>query len=156
MNTETVSCSGVNVFEGVAEYWGSRYDLFRTDSGRGESKRPKQTNDCTVRALANISGQPYDECYDLLKERGRKCSRGGDFPNSRKDDEALGIEFIWQSFPAVKGKRRMNIGDFCEAHPEGKYIARTAKHVFAVIDGVVHDSFKQAPYRCVYGCWKVA
>lgn len=153
--TETVSCSGVTHFNGVTEHWGSRYEWQRNDAGRSNSKRPKQRNDCTVRALALVAQIPYDEAYDYLAKQGRKCSRGAFFPKRRSNDSAFGLNFIWQSFPAEKGKRRMNIGDFCKAHPKGSYIARTAKHVFAVIDGIVHDSGRQAPYRCVYGCWEV-
>lgn len=154
-STETVSYPGMTHTNGVTEYRGSRYEWYCTDAGRSDSKRPKQRNDCTVRALTLVAEIPYDEAYDYLAKRGRKCSRGTFFPKRRGDDSAFGLAFIWQSFPAEKGKRRMNIGDFCEAHPTGTYIARTAKHVFAVIDGVVYDAHRQAPYRCVYGCWKV-
>jgi hypothetical protein len=125
------------------------------DAGRLQSKRSKQKNDCTVRALSLSAEVDYDIAYDLLKDRGRKSSKGHFFPKQRSDDIALGYKFIWKSFPAVKGQKRMNPERFAEEFPEGVYICRTAKHVYMVQDGVVHDIFKNRPDRCIYGCWKV-
>lgn len=45
----------------------------KSDAGRYGSRRPRQKNDCTVRALALAMGLPYDEAYDRLKEAGRRC-----------------------------------------------------------------------------------
>ncbi len=55
------------------------YPWVCTDGGRASSSRPRQRNDCTVRALAIAGGLSYDDAYDLLKEAGRKCSRGFQF-----------------------------------------------------------------------------
>ena len=129
------------------------------DAGRIDSKRPKQKNDCTVRALSISVKVDYDVAYDLLKYRGRKASRGFFFPNKVSDDCALGYKFIWQSFPAVKGQKRMNPKRFAKEFPNGVYICRTAKHVYVVLDGVVQDTRSSLlpirPNRCIYGCWKV-
>lgn len=59
------------------------------------------------------------------------------------------------SFPAVKGERRMNPATFCETYTQGRYICRVAKHVFAVIDGVVHDEIENRPDRCIYLAWRI-
>jgi hypothetical protein len=34
-------------------------------------------------------------------------------------------------------------------------IIKTAKHVSAVIDGTIHDTFRPDPFRCVYGAWQL-
>lgn len=125
------------------------------DGGRATSRRPRQTNDCTVRAIALATGADYDFAYDTLKEAGRKCSRGFHFRKWAKDQSFNGFTFEWMAFPAVKGERRMNPMSFYKLFPQGRYIAKTARHVFAVIDGVVHDSWEQRADRCIYGCWKV-
>jgi hypothetical protein len=44
---------------------------------------------------------------------------------------------------------------FCAEHPEGVHICKTAKHVFAVIEGVVHDDAPVRDDRCVYRSWRV-
>lgn len=47
----------------------------RCDAGRSASRRPRQKNDCTVRALALARGLTYDEAYDTLKAAGRGLRR---------------------------------------------------------------------------------
>lgn len=131
------------------------YKYQYTDGGKSLSKRPKQINDCTVRALAIVANIAYDEAYDLLSERGRICNKRFFFPNKAKDDCIAGLILKWKSFPAIKGQERMNIGKFGIEHPKGIYVCKTAKHVFAVIDGVVYDSFESYPERCIYGMWTV-
>lgn len=131
------------------------YPFVKCDGGRVQSKRPRQTNDCTVRALAIATGADYDVAYDTLKEAGRKCSRGFHFRKWAAKHSFNGFAFEWMPFPAVKGQRRMNPATFCKQFAEGRYIVKTAKHVFAIIDGVVHDSWEQRADRCIYGCWKV-
>ena len=131
------------------------YPFNRTDSGRAESKRPKQKNDCTVRALSNVLALDYDQAYEIVKERGRKSHGRAFFPAPRQNDEVQGSRFVWHSFPAVKGEPRMSLERFCEEYRVGRFIVRTAKHVFAVIDGVVWDTEPERPDRCVYGVWVV-
>ena len=133
------------------------FPYFYNDAGRLQSKRSKQKNDCTVRALALSAEVDYDVAYDLLKYRGRKASKGHFFPKQRSDDIAFGYKFIWKSFPAVKGQKRMNPERFAIEFPKGVYICKTVKHVYAVIDGIINDIEKVSWFdgKCVYGCWKV-
>lgn len=122
----------------------------QTDAGRSSSKRSKQKNDCTVRAWATANHIPYDEAYDVLKSFGRKSGRGIDFKGFANTQ----INIVSRiSFPAVKGKKRMNIGKFCNQYDKGIFIIKTAKHVSAVLDGVVHDTFEPRHDRCVYAAY---
>jgi hypothetical protein len=122
-----------------------------TDAGRSTSKRSKQKNDCTVRALATARRIDYDTAYDLLVQAGRKCGSGFKFADFiKKEQWALKI-----SFPAVKGQGRMNVAKFVEDHKEGTFICKVSKHVFTVIDGVVFDETDIAPDRCVYTAWRI-
>jgi hypothetical protein len=123
----------------------------KDDAGRAQSRRSRQKNDCTVRAFALATGCIYDEAYDLIAAAGRQCGRGFHF---RKFIEQQG--FVWIAFPAVKGERRMNPYRFAAEHPQGRFILKTAKHVFAVIDGVIHDDAPPRRDRCVYGAWTKA
>lgn len=127
------------------------YMWIQTDAGRATSKRKAQRNDCTVRALAIARKLPYDTAYDILKAAGRVSGRGFDFAQWINDQP-------WAtklSFPAVKGKRRMTPAQFCQDYPAGVYILRAAKHVIAVCDGVLHDTFENSPDRCIYGAWRI-
>lgn len=77
------------------------------DGGRQHSKRPRQRNDCTVRAVAIASSIPYDSAYDLLKANGRKCSRGIRLRPLFEGALLNEYRFKWIAFPAVRGYLRM-------------------------------------------------
>lgn len=128
-----------------------------TDAGRLKSRRPRQGNDCTVRALALAVEVPYDDAYDELARRGRKSHRGVFFPNRAHDDEVFGVQLRWISLPAVKGQPRMTPEQFCKVGELGEFgtwILRMAKHVATVRDGVLYDLMPNVG-RCVYGVWEV-
>ena len=126
------------------------------DAGRKQS-RPKETLDCTVRALAISTNTDYVVAHDFLKERGRKCRKTFLFPKKRSNDCALGYEFVWMPFPLLCGKRRMSPERFARKFSTGVYICKTTKHVYAVVDGVINDTEKIDWFdgKCVYGCWEV-
>lgn len=128
-------------------------DLFRLDDGgRSTSRRPKQRNDCTVRAVAIAEGLEYDLAYDELKDAGRKSARTFRFTEwANKQPE----RFEKISFPAVKGQPRMNVERFCRQFPEGRFILNMAKHVMAVKDGVVYDADPPGFERCVYTAYRI-
>jgi len=146
----TVKMSGMDHIDGETRYWGLSYPIRLTDGGKASSKRPRQSNDCTVRAVAIAFGWKYDDAYDWLSAEGRECGRGFHIDEFLAERGARKM-----SFPAIKGQRRMNPAAFCKQFPNGRYICRVAKHVFAVIDGVVHDSWEQRPDRCIYKAWDI-
>lgn len=148
------------------------YPFQASDSGRWQSKRSKQKNDCTVRALVNVTGLPYDEVYELLAnaviekkigrrrgkpgEKVRKCGQGAHLEHILKPDTVInGWKFRWVPFPAVKGQQRMHVDTFLKTEYASRAICRVPKHVYAVIDGVVIDTYQSRPDQCVYGCWLV-
>lgn len=104
-----------------------------TDCGR----IPGETRDCTVRATAHCFDIHYVVAHARLSELGRKNGRGLHF--SRVVD-SLGL---------------VRRADLCamtlrKALPEmksGRFICSVSRHVFAVIDGIVHDSWVQKPGR---------
>lgn len=123
----------------------------KSDAGRSESRRPRQKNDCTVRALALALELRYDDAYDWLKSAGRACGERFDLGRWLDgQDWATKIPF-----PAVKGQPRMNPVEFCRLYPVGTFVCRVAKHVFTVIDGVVIDDTPVRADRCVYTAWKI-
>lgn len=152
LKPKKITMSGASMTpEGTSQSWSLSYSLQETDAGRSLSKRPKQSNDCTVRALALARSLPYDAAYDLLAAVGRKSWRGFALDEWLKSQS-------WatkMAFPAIKGQRRMNPATFCQQFPKGIFICRVAKHVFTVIDGVVHDTFASRPDRCIYTAWRI-
>ncbi len=126
-----------------------------TDAGRAGSKRPRQKDDCTVRAIASAADLAYDDAYDLLAAGGRVSSRRFDLRFWAPNHLANGYRLCWRPFQAVKGQTRMNPFQFCADFPRGRFIVRTAKHVFAIVDGVVLDTTAPRPDRCIYGTWEL-
>ncbi len=136
------------------------YPFVKTDGGRSDDKRRPHKGDCVIRAVALATGIAYSECYDELEDFYGKSRGGMNIKNwidlqHYNETNFRGFSFHWVPFKAVKGQKRMNPVTFCQQFKDGTYIARTAKHVFAVIDGVIHDSWKQRKHRCIYGAWKV-
>jgi hypothetical protein len=127
------------------------------DGGRSTSRRPKQKQDCVVRAIAIVCGPAatYDWSYDFLADAGRKSGRS----TPKKIWQMLlnnWSAFDKQSFPAVKGFPRMTLELFALENQIGRFIVQCAGHITTVIDGVVHDDFEPRHDACVYAVWKLA
>ena len=123
---------------------------------RPEGWKTKETNDCTVRALANTRGIPYDTAHETMKSAGRKpkrgmairdCSKvyhdqGGEvvYVNERKPVTATYARTVLKAPEAVI-KSQMTFGTFVKLHPKGRYAVVITGHATSIIDGVVHDTY---------------
>ena len=120
------------------------YSYFQTPS-YGEK------NNCTVRAFQNAFGTSYEEAYQLLKAHGRKDGKGFLFNSLMYDLKGSykGIPFKDHYNP------RMTVGRFVNTFTSGIFILRYRGHVFAVIDGVIHDSFRVNPNKRVLDFYSI-
>jgi hypothetical protein len=134
------------------------------DGGRAESGRKGSAGDCVARAVAIVTGKPYGEVYELLAEGAgnERCSRGrtarSGIHTARKwfKDAMVAMGFKWTA--------TMGIGTGCTVHlrdgelPMGKLVVAVSRHMVAVIDGVIRDTFdpSRGGTRCVYGYWELA
>lgn len=140
------------------------------DGGRADSGYTGTAGDCVTRAVAIAAGISYKEVYDRLAEGNstQRCSkrpRANDGKLSARNgiytkrkwfhDYMISLGFEW--FPL------MQIGKGCKFHlkreelPEGRLIVRVSRHMTAVIDGVIHDTYdpSRKGTRCVYGYYKL-
>jgi hypothetical protein len=159
------------------------------DGGRTAAGFKGSAGDCVVRAIAIATGKPYREVYDALAEgnmnerrfsrsgrptghRGRRSARNG---VTRKVYEHYLFNLGFKWVPT------MQIGSGCKVHllkeelPKGTLIVRLSKHLTAVINGVIHDTYNPqrgefaymkagpegravvdhiSPERCVYGYYQ--
>ena len=133
------------------------------DGGRAEAGYKGTANDCVTRAIAIVTGIPYQQIYDNINElsenerigkskRGISNARTGAYKQtSKKLISSLGL--VW--YPT------MTIGSGCKVHlkadelPKGKIIVKLSKHLCAVVDGVINDTHDPSrdETRCVYGYW---
>lgn len=131
------------------------------DGGRADAGYRGSTGDCVTRSIAIATGRPYQQIYELMNDagklerprRGKRSSArtGVHRPTIRRVLAAIG----WTWHPT------MSIGSGCQVHlrdgelPLGRLIVSCSRHVTAVIDGVIHDTFdpSREGTRCVYGYW---
>ena len=99
-----------------------------SDAGRTDSLIPEK-NDCTVRAYATVTGMSYRDAWRELAAAGRKFRKG------------FHVEPFYRKkfgFPLPRPNCTVHnfVNAFCK---HGKWIVLVRGHVFAVVDGVVHD-----------------
>ena len=129
------------------------------DGGRAAAGYKGKTGDCVTRAIAIAMELPYERVYERIAAinknygSGEKTARKGLLkPLTRK----LLSENGWTWTPT------MFIGSGCKVHlradelPRGRLVVSVSKHIVAVIDGVIHDTYdcSRAGTRCVYGYWR--
>ncbi len=131
------------------------------DGGRRDTGYKGETRDCVTRAIAIVTGKPYQEVYDALNELAqneRKTKKMKSNSNSRNGVYKKTYEKYLFSL-GMKCVACMSIGSGCKVHlreeelPKGKIICSVSRHLVAVIDGVIHDNHdcSREGNRCVYG-----
>lgn len=128
------------------------------DGGRAAAG-VKAKSDCVVRSIAIATGKPYLEVRDAIDHLAN-CEY---FDGS---DAAHGVhKRLYKDFLTALGWKwtpTMGIGTGCKVHlrdgelPMGRLIVSVSRHLVAVIDGVIHDTFdcSRGGTRCVYGYWR--
>jgi hypothetical protein len=129
---------------------GKNYSCYRTgETQAGESK------DCTVRALANVTGIAYSEAHHLLETIGlREANSGAHFSNYHKAYLKAGAKRI--AFFGKKGVLRsktvqdkdvisgtytgMTFETALRHYHTGRYIFIMTGHAVAVINGHIYDT----------------
>lgn len=134
------------------------------DGGRAEAGFKGYAGDCVIRAIAIAAQKPYQEVYDAInllstsertgkRKRTKSSARNGVYRGTyQKYLESIGWEWIPTMF----------VGQGCKVHlradelPGGRIIVKLSKHVSAVIDGVIHDTYDPSRdgTRCVYGYFR--
>jgi len=134
------------------------------DGGRAKAGYKGTAGDCAVRAIAIVTGKPYQEVYDTIiefakSERTGKRKRGKSNPRTGVYRRTIhryltSLGLIWTP--------TMLIGSGCKVHlkpeelPMGKLIVNVSKHYTAVIDGIIYDLYDPSrnETRCVYGYYR--
>lgn len=123
------------------------------DGGRSKYFKATKVGDCVTRALAIATGKDYKEVYELVRKVSGDTPRNGVKKSvSKKVAEMLGGK--WHAC--------MQIGSGCTTHlrageipMHGRIVCSVSKHLVAVIDGVINDTYdcSREADRCVYGYW---
>lgn len=127
------------------------------DGGRAAAGFRGDAGDCVPRALAIATGRPYPEVYAELA--AGMAQRGK--PKSARNGVSPKVYRPWLAAAGWEWTPTMGIGTGCTVHldaeelPLGRLVVRLSRHLCAVLDGVVHDTYDPARggARCVYGVW---
>lgn len=122
------------------------------DGGRAAAGFKGSAGDCVCRAIAITAGLPYREVYEALAEgRGNQRASKRSGRKSRSAREGINTSRKWfRDYMASLGFTwvpTMHVGQGCKVHlcaeelPGGRIIARVTKHLTAVLDGVIHDTY---------------
>lgn len=122
------------------------------DGGRSAAGYRGDAGDCVVRSLAIATETPYQEVYDDLRQRI------GGTPRDGVAKKHAGAYLTERGYEWVA---KMSIGSGCTTHlavgelPAGRLVCRLSRHLVAVVDGVVRDTYDPTRdgTRCVYGYW---
>ncbi len=136
------------------------------DGGRAGAGYKGCTGDCVVRAIAIATGLPYIEVYDAINALSRieKPTSRRARSNARTGVHKMTYGPYIESLGAA-WTPTMKIGQGCKVHlcageipSKGRLIVRLSKHVAAVIDGELHDTYdcSRDGTRCVYGYWRMS
>ena len=123
----------------------------------------KDTKDCAVRALANVSAFSYPEAHKLMADAGRKRNKGTPWATLHSVYMATGAKeatyygsntaIMACRFNAKHYNKSLTLKSFINQHTSGKYIVVVRGHALAVCDGAVIDTFASKAGKrlmCVY------
>ena len=131
-----------------------------SDGGRAAAGFKGKASDCVVRAVCIAGEYDYLSIYQIAAniedQNGRKRSAREGL--SKKSTRQLLDMLGWKWTPT------MRIGSGCTVHlnenelPKGRLVVSVSKHIVAVIDGEIHDTYdpSRESRRCVYGYWRKA
>ena len=124
-----------------------------TDSGRINSGYTDENNDCTVRALSEVTGSSYKQAHIFWAELGRARGKGSymkwlyEYMDSN-NDKVFGMKVIKHDIPfsdrerKVDGEiviKRLNVKTFIQNNPTGKFMVITRNHAKAIVDSEIRD-----------------
>lgn len=108
----------------------------------------KRVGDCVIRAISKVLDQGWEKTFiDLCVQGFMMC----DMPSSNA---------IWAAYLRHKGFKKKiipdtcpecyTVKDFCEEHPQGRFVLGTGKHAVAVVDGCVFDTWQSEGELPIY------
>jgi len=136
------------------------------DGGRSAAGYKGKTGDCVCRSICIATGLPYQKIYDELA-KGNAMQRKSKHTAKKGKTAAHGINTTRKWFKdymkslGFEWVATMGIGTGCKVHliadelPKGRLVVCVSKHMTAVIDGVINDTYNpcRADSSGIAGSW---
>jgi hypothetical protein len=124
-----------------------------------------ESNDCTVRALANATGMDYTDAHALLKKHGRKDRRGANYRTFIGAYAEAGFEVVSvhgstrsagvaERIAEVEASKGCTLKNIMPKLQHGVYIVNITGHALAVVHGKVIDTFSSPAGKRVIAVFK--
>ena len=121
---------------------------FYNDGGRERAGYEGSALDCVCRAVAILTGRPYEQVYRTLASANASVGL--------KNTAREGVyRFVWAPVLRRMGLAEVKLGrgvrpTYTEAHDRyGNCIATTRRHICTLADGYLHDTFDGRLYEWV-------
>lgn len=125
----------------------------------------KETNDCTVRALASASGMHYEKAHALLKKNGRKDRCGARFYTMKKayNEANFSLHSVHGTtiqakyvarITSTKAQEGITLGKLLPKLTKGSFIVNVTGHAVAVVNGELIDTFDNPAGKRVIAVFK--
>ena len=126
----------------------SNFSCFSNNDGGRVAAGIDDKNDCAVRAWSIFFDQPYAVAHKLFAEKGRKQYRGTrtmDIFTMMKDAGA--VKQLASNFDKI------TLNKLIKKHPKGKLYCLIRGHAFAIVDGIVNDTWAVGLKSRVFAYW---
>ena len=121
-----------------------------------------ESNDCSIKALAIVTQQPYGIVHTMLSRLGRKSRRGTLTAEAIATIHNLGFKVVKVRSPQYVNKHsKTGHSQYttktlhkCVGVQTGRWFGMTSTHSFAFVNGKVHDWSDDRKFRVVV-MWKI-
>lgn len=118
------------------------------------NRHPKglKVKDCMVRAISTAFDKDYLETRRDLNRATKELGYGHYSDHNFIFDYLKNYDRLL--FKAQAGKPRVKLAEFAKEYSKGTFIVSLRKHVVAVVDGYILDSWDSC-YLTVYTAWRI-
>lgn len=125
-----------------------------SDAGQSKTEYALAQRCCTIRAISISTGLSFEACFEIAKQAGRKYNGKIKTRNVLLEAEKYGVK---SETVTVTVNRTLTLNQLSKRSFmwSGTFLVRTKGHVFAVIDGVIKDTFLEGSKRRVLEVWRI-
>lgn len=131
---------------------------YETTSYNGDHMAGER-NDCAVRALMTVTGSTYRVAWGLIKVKTGRPNRKGTptraLARFLDSGTILGCTFERTQGTGVSKRGRITLARFVRQNLVGTFYVLKRGHAFAIVDGVVVDTWKPGARSLVFAAWRV-